>query len=269
MEDLAVSIIDQEQTIANNSDLIGKVKDKVALSEAQMRDSEVKLAEEASMLSVIFSDLGGVLLREVSEGVRRNEARETEQEEQIAEIDEKNTEQDVKIVAMEVKITQKIREQDQKMEDVMAEFKRDIMAQIQDMLAEQNSKIEDQQQKILSREEMITLQDEKISEYNRTLGVYNLITGETIEAFKTEVREEMGTKFTQQKDMITAHKQTAEDVREELQNKIAEQEEIVNDVSEAIGNIGKVVAESHPQFSGILGDAYRSHPLLTNSENSL
>ena len=94
---------------------------------------------------------------------------------------------------------------------------------------EQDAKVANQEVKLLRQDDKILKQDEKIAEYNRTINEYNRITAETIEAFKTEVREE-------------------------LQNKIAEQEEIVNDVSEAIGNIGKVVATSHPQFSGISGD---------------
>ena len=177
---------------------------------------------------------------------------------------------------MEVKITQKIGEQDKKMEDALEEFKRAVMTKLEEMLNEQNTKIEDQEKKILSQEETIALQnnkiskqDEKIAEYEETLAEYNRITGKTIEAFKTEVRGELATKFTQQEKMITKQSQTAgesfetftTEVREEVQNKISEQEEIVNEVSQLSGIISRVVAFSHPEFPGIseiLGDV--SHP---------
>ena len=93
---LAESITIQEQRIANNSDLIGTVKGEVETNEAHIKGFEVKIAEQdrrtARMLGGVFSDLSGVLAREVSEGVRTIEARETEQDEERKEIEEKNKE---------------------------------------------------------------------------------------------------------------------------------------------------------------------------------
>ena len=85
------------------------------------------------------------------------------------------------------------------------------------------------------------------------------------------------TEFTKQEGMITTQSQTTgesfetfkTEVREEVQNKISEQEGIVNEVSQLSGIISRVVASSHPEFPGIseiLGDVFHPHtPLcLTN-----
>ena len=96
--DIVDNNTDHEERISQNTDRIDSVK---AEMESQILEIGNKMEEQegrtATMIGGIFSKLSGVLIREVSEGVRAVEAREAEQDGEIAEIVENNVQQDEKI----------------------------------------------------------------------------------------------------------------------------------------------------------------------------
>ena len=146
---------DHEERISKNTDRIDSVK---AEMDFQILEIGNKMEEQegrtASMIGGIFSKLSGVLAREVSESVRAVEAREAEQDGEMAMCGEKNVQQDEKIRGLE---------------DALADFKREVIVTI----AEQNTKIEEQENRILSQDKTIALQENKIKQQDKKIEAQN------------------------------------------------------------------------------------------------
>ena len=85
-KDVVENLAEQEQRIANNSELISENKEDVETNEALVTEVKAEMEEQkretASLLGGVFANLSGVLASAVSAGVKTNEA-------QVAEIKEK------------------------------------------------------------------------------------------------------------------------------------------------------------------------------------
>ena len=235
---------DREEKISQNTDRIDSVK---AEMESQILEIGNKMEEQevrtASMIGGVFSKLSGVLAREVSESVRTIGAREAEQNEQMAEIVENNVQQD-----------EKIKEQDRKLENALADFKREVLA----IIAKQNTKIEEQEARISLQDTTIALQNEKIeAQDEKILSQYEEIISRDDKILKqNEMVLDQNERLVALHDRLLAQYDTIAKQREQ----ILEKDEIISKQNETILERGENIENFKNEtnkLGGILGNISR------------
>ena len=242
---------DHEERISQNTDRINSVK---AEMESQILEIGNKMEEQegrtATMIGGIFSKLSGVLAREVSESVRTIGAREAKQNEQMAEIVESNVQQD-----------EKIKEQDRKLENALADFKREVLA----IIAKQNTKIEEQEARISLQDTTIALQDNKIMKQNEKIEAQDekiLSQYEEIISRDDKILKQNEMVLDQNERLVALHERllAQNDTIAKQREQILEKDEIISKQNETIlergENIENLKNETN-KLGGILGNISR------------
>ena len=239
---------DHEERISQNTDRIDSVKTEM---ESQILDVGNKIEGQegrtASMIGGIFSKLSGVLVREFSEGVRAVEPREAEQDGQMAEIVENNVQQD-----------EKIKEQDRKLENVLADFKREVLA----IIAKQNTKIEEQEARISLQDTTIALQDNKIMKQNEKIEAQDekiLSQYEEIISRDDKILKQNEMVLDQNERLVALHERllAQNDTIAKQREQILEKDEIISKQNETILERGENIENFKNKLGGILGNISR------------
>ena len=230
--DIVDNNADHEERISQNTDRIDSVK---AEMESQILEIGNKMEEQegrtATMIGGIFSKLSGVLVREISESVRAVEAREAEQDGEIAEIVENNVQQDEKI---------------KELENALADFKKEVLA----IIAKQNTKIEEQEARISLQDTTIALQNEKIeAQDEKILSQYEEIISRDDKILKqNEMVLDQNERLAALHERLLAQNETIAKQKEQ----ILEKDEIISKQNETILERGENIENFKNKLGGIL-----------------